>query len=172
MRYQFLIDTYETERIKVVSVWSMFHEDDLDVRPHATDTRGRSAREHMEHQCIGENNWFREMFGIDVGGPPLPSSKTRAALVERYAEDSLKRLAALREKDDAWWEAEVKFFDVPRSRAWIMVRRIAHTAHHRGQQMTLLRVINRDVFSNYGPTADTEGVVRYLDPASVKRAEE
>ena len=172
MRYQFLIDTYETERIKVVSVWSMFHEDDLDVRPHPSDTRGRNAREHMAHQCISENNWFREMFGIDVGAPPLPEAQNRAGFVERYAEDSWKRLAALRGKDDAWWEEEVMFFDVPRSRAWIMVRRIAHTSHHRGQQMTLLRVVNREVLSNYGPTADTSEVVRYLDLDSVKRAEE
>ena len=27
MRYQFLIDTYETERLKVLSVWSMFDDD-------------------------------------------------------------------------------------------------------------------------------------------------
>jgi uncharacterized damage-inducible protein DinB len=27
------------------------------------------------------------------------------------------------------------------SRAWVMVRRIAHTAHHRGQQMAMLRML-------------------------------
>ena len=50
------------------------------------------------------------------------------------------------------------FFGVPRSRAWIMVRRIAHTSHHRGQQMALLRMLNREVYSTYGPTADTGGL--------------
>ena len=30
MPYQFLVDTYETESIKVVSVWSEFRDDDLD----------------------------------------------------------------------------------------------------------------------------------------------
>ncbi len=172
MRYQFLIDTYETERLKVLSVWCMFHEDDLAVRPHPSDTRGRNAREQMQHQCISENNWFREMFSIDVNAPPLPETQTRAAFVERYAEDSLQRLEALKATEDAWWEGEVAFFDVPRSRAWIMVRRIAHTAHHRGQQMTLLRVLNRGVLSNYGPTADTGGVVRYLDLDAIRREEE
>ena len=28
MRYQFLIETYATERLKVLSVWSMFHDGD------------------------------------------------------------------------------------------------------------------------------------------------
>jgi hypothetical protein len=40
-----------------------------------------------------------------------------------------------------------------------MVRRIAHTAHHRGQQMAMLRMLGRDLHSNYGPTADTGGLV-------------
>ena len=31
MPYQFLVDTYETECIKVVSVWSEFKDDDLEV---------------------------------------------------------------------------------------------------------------------------------------------
>src|SRR6188474_2202615 len=41
MRYQFLIDTYETEILKVLSVWSSFQDDDLSSRPHPTDKRGR-----------------------------------------------------------------------------------------------------------------------------------
>lgn len=32
MRYDFLIDTYRTERVKVLSVWSMLHDDDFDRR--------------------------------------------------------------------------------------------------------------------------------------------
>src|SRR5205823_11489028 len=78
----------------------------------------------------------------------------------RYAADSARRVGALREKDDSWWEEEVLFFDVRRSRAWIMVRRIAHTAHHRGQQMAMLRMLGREVHSNYGPTADTGGLAQ------------
>ena len=52
MRYQFLIDTYDTERLKVVGAWSMFCDGDLPVRPHPTDTRGRSVHEQMVHQCV------------------------------------------------------------------------------------------------------------------------
>lgn len=160
VKYDFLIDTYETERIKVISAWSMFRDDDLPVRPNASDARGRSLREHMVHQCASEDLWFRNMLGIDVDAPPLPKQEVRLEFMRRYAEDSAKRVAALRTKDEAWWEAETPFFDVRRSRAWIMTRRIAHTSHHRGQQLALLRMLGRDQYSNYGPTADTGGLMQ------------
>ena len=160
MRYRFLIDSYETERLKVVSVWSMFRDDDLAVRPHVIDKRGRSVREHMIHQCVSENNWFRGMLGIDVVSSPLPVEETRLAFIREYATASQRRIDALKRTTDEWWEEQVRFFDVPRSRAWVMVRRIAHTAHHRGQQMTMLRMLNRDLHSNYGPTADTGGLAQ------------
>ena len=158
MRYEFLVQTYQTERLKVLSVWSMFHDEDLAVRPRTDDARGRSVLEQMVHQLVSEDGWFRTMLGIDVGALPLPASEDRLSFIRRYAEDSQKRLDALRGKEDAWWEESVKFFDVPRSRAWVMVRRIAHTSHHRGQQMAMLRMLGRDLHSNYGPTADTGGL--------------
>src|SRR4051812_48643285 len=77
MRYDFLIETYETERVKVISAWSMFTDNDLPVRPHATDTRGRSIHEHMVHQCASEDIWFETMLQIDVGAPPLPEKEVR-----------------------------------------------------------------------------------------------
>jgi uncharacterized damage-inducible protein DinB len=159
MRYEFLIDTYETERIKVVSTWSMFGDGDLAARPHPTDRRGRSFHEHMVHQCVSENIWFRTMLGIDVAAPPLPQQETRLEFIRQYAEDSGKRLAALHSREEAWWEGETKFFDVRRTRAWVMTRRLNHTAHHRGQQLALLRTLGRDAYSNYGPTADTGGLM-------------
>jgi uncharacterized damage-inducible protein DinB len=159
MRYAFLVETYETERVKVVSVWSEFRDADLAVRPREGDPRGRSVHEQMVHQCVGEDLWFRIMLGIDVGAPPLPKVETRMEFMKQYAEDSAKRLAVLQEKDEAWWEENVKFFDVPRSRAWVMTRRMTHTAHHRGQLMAMLRMLGREVHSNYGPTADTGGLM-------------
>jgi uncharacterized damage-inducible protein DinB len=164
MSYEFLVETYETERIKVVSVWSEFHDADLPIRPRADDPRGRSVHEQMLHQCVSEDLWFRTMLGIDVGAPPLPVPETRLDFMKRYAEDSGKRLQALRSRDETWWESETKFFDVKRSRAWVMVRRIAHTAHHRGQQLAMLRILGRDVHSNYGPTADTGGLMQSHAP--------
>ena len=164
MRYEFLVETYATERVKVISVWSAFHDEDLRVRPRDGDPRGRSVLEQMVHQCVSEDLWFRNMLGIDVGAPPLPASETRIEFMKRYAEDSGKRLAALQEKDEAWWEGETKFFDVQRSRAWVMTRRIAHTSHHRGQLMAMLRMLGRDAHSNYGPTADTGGLMQNHAP--------
>ena len=101
MRYDFLVETYETERIKVLSVWSEFRDEDLPVRPNAKDPRGRSVREQMVHQCVSENLWFMNMLGIDVGTLPLPKIETRLEFLERYAEDSGKRLAALGTKDES-----------------------------------------------------------------------
>lgn len=164
MRYAFLVETYATERLKVLSTWATFRDQDLPVRPHPTDSRGRSVLEHMVHQCVSENLWFRDMLGIDVGAPPLPQPETRLEFIRRYAADSGQRLARLGAEGEAWWESKARFFDVPRSRAWIVVRRIAHTAHHRGQQVELLRMLGRSVYSTYGPTADTGGLMQNRAP--------
>ena len=154
MEYDFLIDTYDTERIKTLSVWSMFLDDDLLIRPHPLDQKDRNALEHMVHQCTSEDKWFCGMFGIDVGAPPLPEKETRLEFIKRYAEDTEKRLAILKEKDKTWWETAVSFFGANRMRTWIMVRRIAHTANHRGEQTTLLRMLGREIHSIY----DTGGL--------------
>ncbi len=164
MRYAFLVETYATERLKVVSVWSEFRDENLPVRPREGDPRGRSVHEQMVHQCVSEDLWFRNMLGINVDAPPLPKLETRLEFMKRYAEDSGKRLAALQEKDEAWWEENVKFFDVQRSRAWVMTRRISHTSHHRGQVMAMLRMLGRDLHSNYGPSADTGGLMQNHAP--------
>jgi uncharacterized damage-inducible protein DinB len=159
-----IVETYATERMKVISVWSEFKEEDMPLRLRPGDPRGRSVHEQMAHQCISEDTWFRTMLGIDVNAPPLPQPETRLKFMQRYAEDSGKRLAALRQKDDAWWEGQTKFFDVQRSRTWVMVRRLTHTSHHRGQQLAMLRMLGRDLHSNYGPTADTGGLMQFHAP--------
>ena len=164
MTYDFLIDTYDSERVKVLSVWSEFRDEDLDVRPREDDLRGRSVHEHMVHQCVSEDAWFRLMLGIEVGAPPLPERETRLEFMKRYAEDSGKRLERLRQTDERWWEGFTAFFDVQRSRAWVMTRRLSHTSHHRGQQIAMLRMIGRDLHSNYGPTADTGGLMQNHAP--------
>jgi uncharacterized damage-inducible protein DinB len=164
VRYAFLVETYGTERIKVVSVWSEFQDQDLSVRPRHDDPRGRSVHEQMVHQCVSEDLWFRTMLGIDVGAPPLPRQETRLEFIKQYTEDSGKRFTELGEKDDAWWEEATNFFSVQRSRAWVMTRRIAHTSHHRGQLMAMLRMLGRDLHSNYGPTADTGGLMQNHAP--------
>lgn len=164
MTYDFLTETYATERLKVLSVWSEFRDEDMPVRPRAGDPRGRSVHEQMVHQCVSEDVWFRNMLSVDVGAPPLPKQETRIEFIRRYAQDSGKRLIALKQKDASWWEGTTSFFDVQRSRAWVMTRRLTHTSHHRGQQMAMLRMLGRDLHSNYGPTADTGGLMQNHAP--------
>ncbi len=164
MTYEFLVDSYASERLKVLSVWSEFRDHDLPVRPLATDPRGRSVHEHMVHQCVSEDLWFRNMLGIDVAAAPLPNPETRLAFIRQYAEDSGRRLMRLQHTDDRWWQEPTLFFDVSRSRAWVRTRRLTHTSHHRGQQMAMLRMLGRDLHSNYGPTADTGGLMQNHAP--------
>lgn len=163
-RYAFLVDTYSTEILKVLSVWAMVPDHELDRRPRAGDARGRTLREHMIHQCQSENGWFAGMFGIAVPGDVLPADATRLGFLQHYAAAAAVRRDALAGKDDAWWEKEVAFFEVLRPRTWIMVRRIAHTAHHRGQQTLLLRTFGTALHSTYGPTADTGGLAKDKPP--------
>lgn len=164
MRYDFLVETYSTERIKILSVWSEFRDADLPFRPRQGDPRGRSVHEQMVHQCVSEDLWFRTMLGIDVSAPPLPKQETRLEFMRQYAEDTGKRLSALQGKDEAWWEGNTTFFDVQRTRAWVMTRRLTHTSHHRGQLMAMLRMLGHDLHSNYGPTADTGGLMQNHAP--------
>src|SRR5579864_2329379 len=119
MRYEFLVETYATERIKVVSVWSEFRDEEMEFRPRSDDPRGRSVREQMVHQCVSEDLWFRTMLAIDVAAPPLPPSESRMEFIKQYALDSGKRLVELQKKAVVWWEENGKFFDVVKSHAWI-----------------------------------------------------
>ncbi|HXA64691.1 MAG TPA: DinB family protein [Bryobacteraceae bacterium] len=159
MRYRFLMDTYETEIVKVLGVWSMFDDADLRQRPRSDDNRGRNLLEHMVHQSVSEDIWFKTMLGIAVTENPLPAQETRLGFMQAYARNSRLRLAAISANSEAWWEGETAFFDVRRTRLWIMTRRLTHTAHHRGQQTALLRMLKHDLHSTYGPTADTGGLM-------------
>lgn len=164
MDYQFLVDTYETEIEKVLSVWAMFDDENLFFRPNTTDHRGRNLLEQMVHQSVSEDLWFSTMLGIHVTDNPLPKEESRFDFIRTYHSYARARLNALGEKPEQWWPEIGAFFDERRSHAWIMVRRIAHTAHHRGQQTLLLRVLKHDLHSTYGPTADTGGLMQNQAP--------
>lgn len=155
MSFGFLIETFATERLKTLGVWSSFHDADLEFRP---ANLARTVREQMVHQCLSEDGWFTRMLGIAVTGPVLPSEESRMNFLERYAVSSGQRLSSLEGQDEAWFSAPVAFFTVERSRAWVLVRRIAHTAHHRGQLTTYHRLLGHPLYSTYGPTADTGGL--------------
>lgn len=156
-RYAFLVDTYESEILKITGTWEAFPEEAMKFRP---APKSRTVLEQFEHQLKSEGGWMRDMLGIDVG-EILPAEYTKRAFIEKYRADAEKRMAVLREKPDTWWEETTKFFDVPRSRAWVLVRRMNHASHHRGQLVVYLRLLVQRVPSVYGPTADTDGKVIY-----------
>lgn len=159
--YEFLLDTYETERIKILSVWSQFSDADMEFRP---EPRARTPHEQMVHQCVSEDGWMKNMLGIDLNEPPLPEEEIRLNFLEKYADASARRLELMRAKSDEWFEETTKFFDTSRTRAWVLVRRIAHSAHHRGQLTAYLRLLGYDLYSTYGPTADTGGLFQNHAP--------
>src|SRR5688572_32454531 len=135
-RFDFLVDSYRTERLKTLSVWSQIPDARMEFRP---EPRARTPREHMVHQCVSEDTWMKNMLGIAVAAPPLPAVEARAAFLAHYAETSAARLAQLEGQADDWFEASTTFFDVRRSRAWVLTRRLTHSAHHRGQLTVYLR---------------------------------
>lgn len=165
--FSFLVETYDTERLKTLSVWSEFGEADLAFRPAPL---ARTPLEHLVHQCVSEDTWMRTMLGVEVSRPVLPATESRLAFLEHYAAVSDERLAKLRAGTSEWWEETVAFFDVPRSRAWVFVRRLAHSAHHRGQLTVYLRLLGKPLYSTYGPTADTGGLFRDGSPTIYRYA--
>ncbi len=165
--YDFLLESYSTERLKTLSVWSQIPDDRMSYRP---EPRARSPLEHMVHQCVSEDTWMRNMLGIEASRSALPPEETKLAFLEHYAGASAERLAALRSKPEDWFREETKFFDVPRSRAWVLVRRLTHSAHHRGQLTVYLRIWERAVYSTYGPTADTGGLFQRHAPTIYRYA--
>ena len=154
-RFDFLVETYETERLKTLSVWSQIPDDRMQFRP---EPRARSPLEHMVHQSVSEDAWMRSMLGIAISRPALPPIETRLAFLDHYAACSAERVALLRGRPDEWFDEPTQFFDVVRSRAWVLTRRLTHSAHHRGQLTTYLRSWGQPLYSTYGPTADTGGL--------------
>jgi uncharacterized damage-inducible protein DinB len=154
-RFDFLVETYETERLKTLSVWSQIPEIRMSFR---SEPRARSPLEHMVHQCVSEDNWMRSMLGIAISRPALPAHETRLAFLEHYAACSAERAGGIARQPEGWYDGLVQFFDVVRSRAWVLTRRLTHSAHHRGQLTAYLRSWGEPLYSTYGPTADTGGL--------------
>ena len=153
--FQFLVETYRTERIKTLGVWSQVPDERMEFRP---EPRARTPHEHMVHQCLSEDAWMKNMLGIVVSRPALPAVETRQHFLEHYAAVSGERLAQLASMPDDWFAGEVTFFDTVRSRSWVLTRRFTHSAHHRGQLTVYLRLWGQPLYSTYGPTADTGGL--------------
>jgi hypothetical protein len=118
----------------------------------------------MVHQCVSEDAWMRNMLGLETDVTPLPATETRLDFLRHYADVSARRLLLLDTKSERWFEEPTTFFDVERSRAWVLTRRLTHSAHHRGQLTTILRLLGVDLYSTYGPTADTGGLFQHQAP--------
>ena len=115
-------------------------------------------RQILVHQILSERRFFAEFIGL--AEPPVETllppgeAPASAAYVERLVALARPRLAALAAGDEAFWLAEVPFFDVRRERIWVFWRRVLHTAHHRAQVGVCLRLLEDRVPPTYGPTAD------------------
>jgi uncharacterized damage-inducible protein DinB len=152
---QHVVDTYVSETSKTAAVWSELRDHQLEFRPHP---RSSSVRQILVHQILSERRFFAEFVGL--AEPPvetlLPAGDAPpvAAYVDRLLALARPRLVLLAEADEAFWLAEVPFFDVRRQRIWVVWRRILHTAHHRAQVGIALRMLEDPVPPTYGPTAD------------------
>jgi uncharacterized damage-inducible protein DinB len=155
--YGFLLDTYETEILKIVGIWGAFPDSAMGYSPHP---KSRTVIEQMEHQIQSEGRWMKAMLGVDTG-EFQPSESSKQALIEKYQADATRRLAIMRSKPDSWWKESTTFFDVARSRAWVLTRRMNHSTHHRGMLTVYLRLLEIPLPSVYGPTADTGDKVIY-----------
>ena len=150
---QHALDIYTGETNKVASVWRAFREEDLAFRPHP---KSSTVADVLKHQLLSERRFFGEFLSSPEppAGAVLPEPLSVDACVRRLTELAPPRLDFLAAHDEAWWRAEVDFFDVRRERVWVFWRRILHTAHHRTQLTMYLRLLDRPVPATYGPTAD------------------
>jgi uncharacterized damage-inducible protein DinB len=151
--FQHALGTYASETNKTADVWRRFEDAHLPFRP---DGRSNTVEGIFRHQLLSERRFFGEFLGL--AEPPasevVPAALTVASAVERLVELARPRLAGLAGQEDPWWIAEVPFFDVERSRAWIFWRRVLHSAHHRTQLTVYLRLLGQPVPAVYGPSAD------------------
>jgi uncharacterized damage-inducible protein DinB len=151
--YQHMLDVYVSEIDKVASVWRGFDDGVLDYRPHQ---KSASVGDIFKHELLSARRFFGGFLGLvePDAAAIVPAPLTVDAAVARLGELARARLPQLARQPRAWWDAEVTFFDVERTRAWVFWRRVLHTAHHRTQLTVYLRLLDRPVPPIYGPTAD------------------
>ena len=151
--FQHLLDSYVSESNKVASTWKNFTDADLSYKPHP---RSSSVAEILRHQLLSERRFFGEFLETPEPAPDkvLPNPLTVASATDRFIELVLPRLDFFAAQSESWWVQTVPFFDVERQRIWVFWRRVLHTSHHRTQLTVFLRMLDREVPSTYGPTAD------------------
>lgn len=154
--FQHLIDTYVSEANKVVSLWKAVPDGRLGYRPHE---RMNDIRTILQHQLLSERRFFAQFVGtpepaVETLLPPSPEAAGVAAYIEKYLEQIRPRLEQLAAGTREWWLEERPFFGLHRQRIWIFWRRVLHTAHHRTQVQTYLRLAGEHVPAIYGPSGD------------------
>jgi uncharacterized damage-inducible protein DinB len=151
--FQHLLDTYASEINKLASVWACFTDADLGWRPHDRSSR---VEEILRHQLLSERRFFGEFLGVPepAAAEVLPPHISIATCQRRLIELAQNRLPYLAGQNRDWWLTRVPFFGVDRERVWVFWRRVLHTGHHRTQLTMYLRLLDRNVPSTYGPTAD------------------
>ena len=113
MKYVFLVDTYASECLKVVSVLSSFKDVELPVRPRpGRPSRAQRARAdgppvRERGSVVSQHAGHRRRRPTLATGRRLDWSSSK-----RYAEDSGKRLRSCVRQREPWWEEDDPFFDV------------------------------------------------------------
>ncbi|HJT79329.1 MAG TPA: DinB family protein, partial [Gemmataceae bacterium] len=157
--FQHVLDTYVSETNKTASVWHAVPDDLLDYRPHE---KTNPIRTILVHQILSERRFFAEFVGTEEPPPEEllpPGDRPRAAeYIDRYVALARRRLPQLAGASAAWWLEERPFFDgLRRQRIWTFWRRVLHTAHHRTQVQTWLRLAGQPTPAIYGPSGDVRG---------------
>src|SRR6185295_11916057 len=150
---QHLVETYASETSKTAAVWSELTDAQLEFRPHG---RSSAVRQILVHQLLSERRFFAEFIGLTEAPVetvlPKGDAPGVAAYVDRLVTLARPRLPQLADGDEAFWRAEVPFFDVRRERIWVFWWRVLHSAHHRAQVGVALRLPEDRVPPTYGPT--------------------
>jgi uncharacterized damage-inducible protein DinB len=155
---QHLLTTYASETNKTASVWRAVPDALLDFKPH---DKTNPIRAILVHQLLSERRFFGEFVGL--AEPPaeevLPHGERPMVVdyIEQYVALAKRRLPQFAEKPMAWWLTELPFFEgLIRQRIWTFWRRVLHTAHHRTQVQTWLRLAGAVVPTIYGPSGDVK----------------
>ncbi len=154
--FQHVVTTYASETNKTVSMWRAVPEARLEFKPHE---RVNTIRTIMVHQLLSERRFFAQFVGTDEPAveellPPGEQPPT-AAYIDKYLWLAKRRLPQFAAATSEWWLTEMPFFGgLRRQRIWTFWRRVLHTAHHRTQVQTWLRLAGEHVPAIYGPSGD------------------
>jgi uncharacterized damage-inducible protein DinB len=154
--FQHALDTYASETNKTASTWRAVPDEQLDFKPH---DRVHPIRTILVHQLLSERRFFAQFVGLQEPAVEelLPEGEKPpvSAYIEKYIHLARARLPQLAAGDAAWWLEPRPFFGgLVRQRVWVFWRRVLHTAHHRTQVQTWLRLAGCPVPAIYGPSGD------------------